>query len=604
MARRSRVSFLGSLRIAILLGLALLAGCADFEVKPPASGFGPFTVRRHVPAAELQALARAPSCCAALAELPYRPLDREGSLALKIGPDSPAFGFDTGKSFFAAFRLPDWPRPLEIRVTSRAEVPLLEMPLLLAGMESNRPVFSPALLVLDAQFRVKRIMHEPEGLAVKTYAQPGGGQGEVQVEGAVYIAEAPEDAAYLVILTTDELRARSVLSAGVTIDGFSPQGSIELEARSVPFVRLPVHYRGPAMQIEPGHALSGALFWRANTLLISENGVHYLEQQDGRYLERWTLPFASLVTARVDVPFMLDARLELDAVAHPGEPPQRRTVAVPPPRGESTYSMRRLAPIVVAGIPAGWYREPLAITAAPDAPVVEFRDAHAVASGAGSRVADSAMAGGVVTAGVCGICQTGLCPPEVLLPCAGLFAIGAAVGGAVGIGGELFGGGFKPPAQPPALPAGQVQAAAPVLRSAAGALMAQAALRECTLRRLADGEAWVAQGRRAVPEPRAEAARFVVQAAVQRVALVSNGRPGQAVEEIPVRLVVEGGFVFRDTLRGREEQRPAAWRGPSYTLTEWSAPDGRVLQTALRDACDGLADAILGAAEPLWRDAH
>lgn len=593
-----------ALRIASLLCLALLqAGCADVEVKRPPGGFWSPEVIRHVPAAAMDALARAKSCCASLAELPYRRLEREGSIALEIGPDSPAFDFDTGKSFFAAYRLPDWPHPLEIRLTSRADVPLLSL------MDANRPVFSPALLILDARFRVKRIVHEPEGLRVKAYSQSQGGPA-LEVAGEVYIGEASQEAAYLVILTTDELRARKVNSSGQTIDGFSPIGNLELEARSVPFAALPVRYRGRAMLVdkERDGAFSGVLFWRSNTLLISGNGLHYLEQQDGRYIERLKVPSAHIVAATVLTSFVLGARLELDTAQRPGDPLVRRTLALVPARDETSYQMDYVAGIAMQDVPLGWYPESVAIVAASSPPSVEFRDPPAVPSAQGSRIADKALSGGVVTAGICGVCQTGLCPPEMLLPCAGLFAIGAAVGGAVGIGGELLSGGFKPAPQAPVLPALQVQAATPVLSAAAGTLVAQDALRGCVLRRAAQGPAWVSQGRSAMLEPEPPAARFTVETAVHRVVLVPRSQPDLPIAEVPVQLIVEGGLVLRHTParpgvqleEPGEQRRFATWHGPSHTLAEWSAPDGRVLEATLREACDGLAAALLREAESLW----
>jgi len=124
------------------------------------------------------------------------------------------------------------------------------------------------------------------------------------------------------------------------------------------------------------------------------------------------------------------------------------------------------------------------------------------------------------------------------------------------------------------------------------------------VRRTSGTNLWVFQGRVATLEPRTEAARFVVETAVHRVALVSKGQSGQPVADVPVQLVVEGGLVFRDTAQKREEQRPATWQGPSYTLAEWSAPDGQVLQAAMREACDGLAASILQMAELFWRAAR
>jgi hypothetical protein len=87
-----------------------MAACAEAEVKPSPGSPWTADMTRHMPAAAPEGLARAGSCCASLADLPDRKFEREGLLTLEIGPESPAFDFDSGKSFFAALRLPDWPR--------------------------------------------------------------------------------------------------------------------------------------------------------------------------------------------------------------------------------------------------------------------------------------------------------------------------------------------------------------------------------------------------------------------------------------------------------------------------------------------------------------
>lgn len=590
----------GRLQRVASLGLALvLAACAGVEVKMPSTLLELPQVERHVPADELEALKRATPCCGSLADLPYRRLEREGPITVEIGPDSPAFVFDGGKSFFAAFRLPDWPRPLALRLRSRGP---------LAVYDPGRPIFSPAVFVLDAQFRARRVM---QGSGEFQVVQLGSGSGQtgIQMEGDLYIGESAQDAAYLIVLTTDELRERSFVSNGQRVHGFSPLGTIDLEVRSAPFLAVPVHYRGPAMLMEPGRPLSGDLSLRFNTLFIDGSGLHYVEEVDGRWLERLWVPSTSLVAARVHVPFALNPRLELDTAQGPDAPLVRRTFTLLPPLGFNAHELRHVAGLAAQGVTLGWHRERVAIVAATSAPVVEFRDAPPVPSEASKRIVDKAMTGGVVTAGVCGICMAGICPPQALLACAGLFAVGAAVGGAVGVGGELFAGSGQHAApQAPTLPAQQVQSATPMVSSTAGVLMAQDALRACVLRRAGEGPSWVAQGRGAVLTSDTTSAPFVLETSVQRVALVPNSQPGQAMEEIPVQMVVEGRLLLRHTppksQESRNWQRTATWLGPSHTLGEWSAPDGRLLEAALRDACEGLAASLLREAQLLWEVAR
>lgn len=558
-----------------------------------------FEARRHVPAETLERLAQAKPCCDSLAQLPYRALDREGEFSLDIDHQSPAFQFDAGKSYFAAFRLPEWPRPLEIRITSQALAPLA-----VRVIDSNRPVFSPALLILDARFRPKRMVQEGAGLTLKAYGRQTGGP-ELQVQGELYLSEPPEEAAYLVILTTDELRARKARSTDVTMEGFSPVGNVALEARSVPFVAPPVSYRGRAVLVdrERDGAAAGLFIFRPDTLLVSGNGVHYLAHAEGRYIERLRIPFESIVSARFVDRVFRESELQLLTAERPGAPTKRLAFALVPAREESIAALRRIEPIIAERIPTGWYAEPIALIAASNAPVVEFRDPQPASSPAGSRVADTAIKGGLITASVCGVCASGICPPELLLPCAGLFAVGAAVGGAVGIGGELLSGRFRESQAPAPLPADQMQAATPAFHGAAGSL-GQAALRECVARQITARDPWAHQGRVATVQARADTARFILETAVHRVALVPRGQPGQSLADIPVQLVIEGAIALRDAALGREEQRAVSWEGPSYTLAEWSASASADIERAMLAACEGLAASMLRIAEPLWRAAQ
>lgn len=590
--------------LAALVLLVLLAGCAGYEWRPGTGG-RLWDLHVQVPADAVRALSDAPSCCASLADLPFAPLDLSGRVVLDIDERSPAFAFETGKSFFAAFRLPDGPRPLEVSVKTR-------MPL--AAFGPGRPIFNPALAVLDAHHRVVRLVHEPEDFAVRPpVSEPAG----VEVAGVVYIGEAPEQAACLVVLTTDDLRTRratpgataeaipGAMFVGVTLEGFSPVGIVELAVRSMPFLQPPVRFRASARWVGPDRPIATAaaelLSLRDHRLYVDATAVRYAEEQDGHYVERLAFPFDRVVSVQVDYRLLTGSHLLIDTAASPDAPTVRYDFELSNIPGEPGDAAKAAERVLAAAIRPGWYREPVAIVAGATVPLVVFRESPHVPAPAGERILADATAGGVATASVCALCQFGGCTPEILLGCAGLFAVGAAVGGAVSTAGELLSGGFAPPPQPPSQPTPEVDASTSVLRAASDTLLAQDALRACALRRAAGAGFWVEQGRAATLAAEPAQARFVVQTVLDRVELRAKGEPGQSPEEVPVQLVAEGTVVFRDASQKSEERRTVRWEGPTHVLAQWSGSDRTVLETSLRAACDGLAGGMLDAAASFWR---
>jgi hypothetical protein len=575
--------------------LATLGGCADVEVRTRSSGASALIeVHRVVPAEEIAPLARAPACCATLAELPFESPPREGPRTVVLDASAPAFEFATGKSFFAAWRLPA-ARPIEVQVVSRAAAPAA-----VRLIDPNRKILNPALVVLDAQFNVRRTVQAPDGLTLKVYRP------DMQVEGVFEITAPPDDAAYLVLLTTDALRAYTTTIRGVRIDGFTPVGAVDVAIRVLPGVTPPVRFRARATPTASGSA--PRFTSQAGELLVHEGGVSFLEEQGGRYVSTFAMPFDRIVSARVEFPLLLAERALVEGVAAPGAPVTLHGFELQRERldeASSPYTeaerFRGFATLVGQRIEPGWRREPVVVTAAVGSPAVEFLDPPRVPSGAASRIGEQAGSAGLLTAGVCGICQTGLCPPELLLACAGLFAVGAAIGGSLGIASEAIAGGFKAPPQPAGLAAQHVEATAPGVRTASAELLAQEALRECIARRGRDAPVWVDQGRGAVFVAGDAEARYGLEATVTRVALQPRGTPGQPIAEAPVQLLANGEVVFSDRREARTERRSIAWQGPSHTLAEWTAPDAAALRRSLGEACEGLASAALREADGLWR---
>ena len=85
--------------IPLFIGvLVFLAGCSS----GPLSTTGTFLPPEHN-----QKLAQAKSCCSSYREVQYAKLALGQETAAILSPESPVFDFSDGRSFFAAFELPD-----------------------------------------------------------------------------------------------------------------------------------------------------------------------------------------------------------------------------------------------------------------------------------------------------------------------------------------------------------------------------------------------------------------------------------------------------------------------------------------------------------------
>ena len=131
------------------------------------------------PVAErLAMLERTAVCCESLREFKYAPLSTSEEKEVTFGEDSPAFVFETGKSFFAAYRLPAWTAPYQIRAEGQAAT------VVKAGL------FSPSALMLDGDFKITRQFN---------IAQDIGNARPTIVH--IFVNEANKDEQYLVLFT-------------------------------------------------------------------------------------------------------------------------------------------------------------------------------------------------------------------------------------------------------------------------------------------------------------------------------------------------------------------------------------------------------------------
>lgn len=143
---------------ALLFLPVLLAGCSSLESALP----GAHSALTQYDAKQANAaLASATVCCQRYADIPYQPLGAEKEIHLTIDQSSPAYIFPEGKSYFAAYRLPENKGSFTLDVSSLF----------------SKSVFIPQLILLDGNFNVTRTIKadafnylEPKLIRAEQYA--------------------------------------------------------------------------------------------------------------------------------------------------------------------------------------------------------------------------------------------------------------------------------------------------------------------------------------------------------------------------------------------------------------------------------------------------
>ncbi len=139
-----------------------------------------------------------PVCCNTMADLPVEPLLAGEKKSFELGANSPLYRFDTGKSLFRVFALPEGPYPYRVTVSSY----------LVGDYLKSSYIFSPQLITLDKDRRVVRSTG-PGSFSVahadflESLQTAGGFRNKI--EGGLTFTGTNFDERYLVVLTTDEL---------------------------------------------------------------------------------------------------------------------------------------------------------------------------------------------------------------------------------------------------------------------------------------------------------------------------------------------------------------------------------------------------------------
>ncbi len=173
----------------ILGAIVLIQGCA----RPYGA-----TLRQYV---------EAPPCCSSLTELPVEPIALGEKKSIELGKGSPAYEFETGKSYFRAYALPQ-KYPYRVTVSS-----------FFVGEDlKSAYIFFPQIVTLDARRQIVR-QTTPESFSLQrtrlgeALADHAGLRHKLV--GGLTFTEKNSNERFLVILTTGELLAGKTLLSTV-----------------------------------------------------------------------------------------------------------------------------------------------------------------------------------------------------------------------------------------------------------------------------------------------------------------------------------------------------------------------------------------------------
>ena len=545
----------------------------------------------------------APSCCRTLAELPYRPVADGSTSAISIDAQTPSFDFAGGPSRFVAFRLPEGPRPLLIDVAA----PVALLPGSLKGLLDQRSIhFPPLVWLLDADHRVVR----QQAIGFERIDCLGR---STTIAGELAVAEPPAAATYLVV-SADPARLSASperLCGGQLTVEFPPVGQVRIRVEGLPVTDQPVALQAQGRWF-PGTRRVGFaqdyFTWDTTPgrLVLGAERLHYLERTPSGLKPRLALPVDRIVSVSSDMGYPSDQLVvgvadDQHAVHWHAFTMPRAQAGVHAPNFAGLLEQRLLQDVVVESV--AFRAEPW--TVAVD--VVSAADRRA-----GGRVGDAAVAGGVVAALPCGLCQVGGCTPEVLVTCAAAFTVGATLGGAWAVGKELLGGSRDHSATASSAPPIDQRAAAGAVAAGAAGTFDASALQGClsdAVARIPQGvwreQGWTARlqrGPAAALLPPATARREA-RVDVTRIALVHEA--GSATDRAPADIRAWLQIDARVLLGAADEPGPAgepfSWVSEQRTLGQWAEADTARLRSELSLACVCLASQAVSATEKAWR---
>ncbi|MGL4204889.1 MAG: MalM family protein [Aeromonadaceae bacterium] len=566
----------------------------------------------YVPPPIKAQLANSPPCCSTLAELPYQSILHQGKQSIALNSSSPSFHFDSGKSYFAAFRLPNWPRPLTLRLDSLKTTP---------PGSSDSVILYPLLLVLDQHYQIIQTSESVEFDEKCPLMDP------VPLLSSEFTLDtSAANPSYIVILTSDALRQTSRRTqCGSIVHEFSPMGEIELTINSLGFGDGNVTYRGEYYWFPNAHGLDDVSSWSGlldnpGTLLLTGDGLHFVEQTEQGNVQKLAIPNERILTVAREFHNGF-SQLELLVLGlsapTPGEIEYHTFSAI---RGVSVYPLQDQLQL---RIKADRHKEKVGIAVINSDPVVNIKLPPSAAS---QRLLDDAIEGGLIGVTPCEICESRLCTPDVLLPCAALFAVGSVVGGVVSIGDQLL---AHPPQSASSQPSSYSAAATvSAMQRASASGVAGMPLMKCLAQHLdtsAQGDnsnsLWHSQGRQAevhdigwsdsakdsrdpYPALKANGYTTIAEIRIDSVSLQTQDQPDDATKEIHkdplVHLRIAGKLRYYDLNRHLSQDMELLWLSSDHTWAFWGKQTPADLKHTLEQACDVLAKQAIRLTRVAW----
>lgn len=601
-------------RILLVVAVAAsLVGCGSVEVRSKPGEFFSFESHAHVSSALYTKLADAPVCCASLAELPYQNITKAGVISTEINADSPAYIFESGKSFFAAYRLTGLPRPITIGVASRLTSEQGSHALLILGGKTL--VFAPVALILDDKFNIQKTIGPNKPLTGCKI-----NQNEDVYLTHFDILDPPTLASYLIVLTTEALLAQDGDNVcGVIQHGFSPIGDISVRIASLDFndgaILLKSWWQWYPNTQDP--RFFAGMFQDPGLLILGNTAVHFLESVEFRYVERLRIPYDRIVLAKVDPHRGGNfGNFIIGSLDQSGNSLVYHTFGKWFSSGETIVPAKDFVSQLAARIRPDLFVEKIGFVVAKPTPTVEFRAKDGTA-----HIGEAALAGGLVTASPCGLCQAGGCTPDMALTCAALFSVGAVIGVSVEIGHELVTNVFGNAPQPPDISREMKRSMDPVVEMAKSEKFDQTDLQKCVAQELGEerNSAWHDQGRKALLSERsqvdsltadksgfqnnlkAQGYQYGTESFVSRIALIPEDKSAQTLAEVPVHLLLEGEVRFIDLSRNDVRTSQVSWKSPQHKLEDWIKFGPRLVGDAMKQGCHELAKQIIEVSQRFWK---
>ena len=141
---------------------------------------------------------KAESCCASMSEFTADPIRVGERIKFGLGTDSPLYGFESGRSYFRVFALPDGPYPFRATFSSY----------LVGDYLQSAHIFYPQVVTVDEKFRVIRSTGAGSfRVAPMDFLESVWSDGNFRhkLDGELLFTGENRDERYLLVMTTDQL---------------------------------------------------------------------------------------------------------------------------------------------------------------------------------------------------------------------------------------------------------------------------------------------------------------------------------------------------------------------------------------------------------------